>query len=68
MGDVVPFPLERARREENAASARPGGATILLFLGVRYERHRQDDVTLPPSAGLAPETGPARRKKARRRA
>jgi hypothetical protein len=72
MGNVVPFP--RARRASGASIgniAMEGRSTgqILLFLGVRYERHAE---TMPQNAvtdGLDRVTGSTpRRRKIRRRA
>jgi hypothetical protein len=72
MGNVVPFP--RARRASGApieSTAMGGRSTgqILLFLGVRYERHAE---TMPQNAvtdGLDRVTGSTpRRRKIRRRA
>jgi hypothetical protein len=47
MGNVVPFrPRDGAKRLAKTASsgdvAVTGGADILLFLGVRYERHTDE--------------------------
>jgi hypothetical protein len=48
MGDLIRLrPRHGATPETtalpNSASAREGGATILLFTGVRYERHDEGD-------------------------
>jgi hypothetical protein len=42
MTNVLPFPRERRRSGDNGAAVTPPaaeGAEILLFTGVRYERH-----------------------------
>jgi hypothetical protein len=72
MGNVVPFPrARRAGGERIAKAAMEGRATgqILLFLGVRYERHAE---MIPQNAvtdGLDRVTGSTpRRRKIRRRA
>jgi hypothetical protein len=66
MGQVVHFPLSTTRRENRDGGA---GATgrILLFTGVRYERHDREEPLSPPPAVLGGET-PTRRRKVRRRA
>jgi hypothetical protein len=72
MTNVLPFPRARAQSGETTAAEAPLAtykAEILLFTGVRYERHVDQD---PPNAG--PDTldgdnnSSARRRKARRRA
>lgn len=52
MGEIIRLrPRQGARPEKNATdeagNLSNGGATILLFLGVRYERH--DDDTASPA-------------------
>jgi hypothetical protein len=67
MGEVVLFPLGETKRDP-VGSVRSGGTCqIMLFMGVRYERHALDEPSLPPTSELAPE-GSGRRRKARRRA
>ncbi len=69
MTDVLPFP--RARESGGRPTALPAGHTadILLFTGVRYERHAAHEMH-----GAAPDdfgrddTAASRRRKARRRA
>lgn len=51
MGEIIRLrPRQGARPEkiatDNADTNSNGGATILLFLGVRYERH-DDDIASP---------------------
>ncbi len=69
MTDVLPFP--RARESGGRPTALPPGhkADILLFTGVRYERHAAQE-----TRGAAPDdlgrddNSATRRRKARRRA
>ena len=72
MTNVLPFPRTRQRSGGNEAANAPSAdsmADILLFTGVRYERHADTD---PPNAG--PDTldrdnnQNGRRRKVRRRA
>jgi hypothetical protein len=70
MTNVLPFPRARAQSGVSiAAEVRPATskADILLFTGVRYERHADQE---PPNAGpdtLDRDNNPsARRRKARR--
>ena len=70
MTNVLPFPRARAQSGISSAAEAPLAghkANILLFTGVRYERHVDQE---PPNAG--PDTldgdqnSSARRRKARR--
>jgi hypothetical protein len=71
MTNVLPFPRTRQQSGGNDAAKAPtaNSADILLFTGVRYERHAETD---PPNAG--PDTldrdnnQNGRRRKVRRRA
>jgi hypothetical protein len=71
MTNVLPFPRPRQWSGGNEAANAPSAdsADILLFTGVRYERHSETD---PPDAG--PDTldrdnnQNGRRRKVRRRA
>ncbi len=72
MTNVLPFPRTRLQSGENQTAKAPSAdnkADILLFTGVRYERHAD---TEPPNAG--PDTldrdnsQNGRRRKVRRRA
>jgi len=72
MTNVLPFPRARAQSGISMAAEEPlasDKADILLFTGVRYERHADQE---PPNAGpdtLDGDNNPsARRRKARRRA
>lgn len=54
MGDLIRFrPREGARPTsgiaDEAMTDGDGGATILLFTGVRYERHEEKPATAPKS-------------------
>jgi hypothetical protein len=65
MGDIIRFRPRQGARTAASASAHTepgstGGAQILLFLGVRYERH--------PEEGAAQAKRPARPGGRRRRA
>ena len=59
MGELIPFrPAGRAPR----SAARCGGAEILFFTGVRYERVREEpEAARPPDAPLAGGKGRLRR-------
>jgi hypothetical protein len=72
MGIVIPWPVQapssaRASRTDGAA-----GGEIILFLGVRYERHaeREAPESAPESAPDSPSPraagGPARERRRRR--
>ncbi|MCX7326212.1 MAG: hypothetical protein NTZ14_17715, partial [Hyphomicrobiales bacterium] len=66
MGQVIPWPSPENRPARPLREADGQGGQILLFLGVRYERHREDgDAPLAPSRpGLArSERTPRRRKR-----
>jgi hypothetical protein len=71
MTNVLPFPRTRLQSGGQEAAKAPSAASadILLFTGVRYERHADTD---PPNAG--PDTldrdnsQNGRRRKVRRRA
>ena len=69
MTDVLPFP--RARGSSGGSAALPPGhsAEILLFTGVRYERHAgvEPQGRSPDDQGRD-DTVTTRRRKARRRA
>lgn len=43
MQEVLKFPLQSVRRSTDSKQATQGSAKILLFTGVRYERHIQDE-------------------------
>lgn len=65
MGELIRFRPRQGARPVAPASATAetgsmGGAQILLFLGVRYERHQDDSAT--------PEKTPVRRASRRKRA
>jgi len=68
MGEVIFFsPRRNAERSERAA-ARPQGATILFFTGVRYQRHVEPPVApvgfeAPPEGGVDGAGGRRRRKR-----
>ena len=69
MTDVLPFP--RAREAGGRPTALPPGHTadILLFTGVRYERHAAHELRgAAPDALGREDTAANRRRKARRRA
>ncbi len=69
MTDVLPFP--RAREAGGRPTALPPGhmADILLFTGVRYERHAVQGARGPAPDDLGrDDTAATRRRKARRRA
>jgi hypothetical protein len=69
MTDVLPFP--RARESGGRPTALPPGhtAVILLFTGVRYERHGAQEArgAAPDDLGRVDNVA-TRRRKARRRA
>lgn len=70
MGDLIRFrPRDGARPISGVAaeamSERDGGATILLFTGVRYERHDEKAATAPK---LATRNTPAKGGGPRKRA
>jgi hypothetical protein len=46
LGKLVPFEKQVKPRERK--SDRAGGAEILMFTGVRYERDERDVPTVPP--------------------
>jgi hypothetical protein len=71
MGDLLAFPREDQRPKRRAGLALNGSAEILIFTGVRYERHVDippvpkvlasgDDSCLPD--GLPPGATPRRRR------
>jgi hypothetical protein len=72
MDNVLPFPRDGRRSEGNETANKPPtakGAEILLFLGVRYERHPdqpQNAAGASQSRDDRPTTPPGR--KTRRRA
>lgn len=67
MGEVVLFPLTGPKRDAVGSARSSGSCQIMLFTGVRYERHTIDEPSVPPPSELAPDH-PGRRRKARRRA
>jgi hypothetical protein len=71
MTNVVPFPRANVQiKSSRAAQEPPSGSTseVLLFLGVRYERHEEDrSQSATPDNGRDGKAG-QRRKKTRRRA
>jgi hypothetical protein len=72
MGNVLPFPRDRRASGETIRNTAMEGRTtgqILLFLGVRYERHAEIMPQNAVSDGLDRVTGSTpRRRKIRRRA
>jgi len=50
MHEVLKFPLQSVRRSTDNRRNKHGSAKILLFTGVRYERHIQDEVNPKPQA------------------
>jgi hypothetical protein len=71
MSNVLPFPRARLlSRDARAAKKRPSEETseILLFLGVRYERHPDADPqnAAPEDLGRDNKLTPRRRKTRRR--
>lgn len=67
MGEMVHFPLSGSRRDNGGAARHGEPCQILLFTGVRYERHAEPEPATPAPARIAPETS-GRRRRARRRA
>jgi hypothetical protein len=65
MGEMVPFPLSLTRRVARAGDPGETGR-ILLFTGVRYERHERDEPQ-SPSPAFQREAS-AKRRKVRRQA
>jgi hypothetical protein len=64
MGNVIPLrPRDGAKRAEKSRIARDGvvsgGAEIVLFLGVRYERHAEET---PPLDRPSPKKGNSRKR------
>jgi hypothetical protein len=46
MATIIAFPVKADSRKQTAARARPGAsATIMLFIGVRYERMPEPPAT-----------------------
>jgi hypothetical protein len=72
MGNVVPFPRARQASGGSIGNTSMGGresGQILLFLGVRYERHAEIAPQNAVTDGLDRVTGTTpRRRKIRRRA
>jgi hypothetical protein len=72
MDNVLPFPRDGGRSRGNQTAIKPQtaeGADILLFLGVRYERHLdqpQNAADASQNRDDSPTTPP--RRKTRRRA
>jgi hypothetical protein len=72
MGDLLAFPHEDQRPKRRAGLARNDSAEILIFTGVRYERHVDippiptvlagGDDTRSPDDGLPPGASPHRRR------
>lgn len=65
MGDIIRFRPRQGARPEGSVSVstetgNEDGAKILLFLGVRYERHQDDSA----SPGKRQARRPGRRKRA----
>ena len=48
MGKLVPF--EKQAKSRDSKSDRPGGAEILIFTGVRYEREAPNVPTKPTAS------------------
>jgi hypothetical protein len=72
MGNVLPFSRTRMlSRGNDAAEALPAGHTaqVLLFLGVRYERHQDiEPLNAVPGSLDGDDNSSNRRRKSRRRA
>jgi hypothetical protein len=64
MGQVIPWPGPERQSARPATDTDGPKGRVLLFLGVRYERH--DDENSSPSAGqtrISPNERPSRRRK-----
>lgn len=70
MNNVIPFPRDRQGSVKDRSGIAAGEmGQILLFLGVRYERHADQDVQTAHPDGQDRDSGaPGRRRKVRRRA
>lgn len=66
MGVIIPWPKQERHAERSPVSNDGERGRILLFLGVRYERH-DENAPAPDSAGGATRGAAERRQRARRR-
>jgi hypothetical protein len=63
MGQVILWPKPKERPARPARNLDGPKGRVLLFLGVRYERHSDDDATSGSTPTLKPERGARRRKR-----
>jgi hypothetical protein len=63
MGQVILWPKPEDRPARPARNLDGPKGRVLLFLGVRYERHSDDDANSGTMSTLKPERGTRRRKR-----
>jgi hypothetical protein len=57
MGELIHFRASVGADRSRSAVTETTGATILLFTGVRYQRHDQADQPQPSAGSNSPPTG-----------
>lgn len=70
MGDIIPWPKRERPSERSRLADEEERGRVLLFLGVRYERHAEAapwGASTPGRDGAAPAGGAERRGRTRRR-